>query len=698
MGRRLLLGALEFLGLANLVLAHPVLQILETYPELLIARHFRFLETFSVAALLCLLIPATIYLIVLIPHFCGLVRLARTLHAVLICILLFLLGLLVMKQLGLNYAGDWQVLLCAIIFAATGAFLYLRWKRAASFLQMLAPAALIVPVLFLINPSIQRLYSSAKIEPFPKIRSRASVVFVIFDEFSGMSLRGANGEIDKVRFPNFAALLKNFTWYRNASTVADETVNAVPAILTGRFPQKGKKPHLVDYPENLFTLAAPSYNLKVFESATDLCPHLSYAGVDRFEFAGVLADLLAIYLQLIAPSGFASALPTVGGAWGHFWGTPIESKLGTQQIFRQFLDSIGNDSSPTLLFLHIQSPHMPWYLLPSGRRYDFERLGYFGNPVVTAKYDWTDDYWPVVSSLQRYLLQIGYIDRFAGELVKQLSDTGKFDSSLIILTADHGVSIWPGDNARALKQTNSGDILNVPLFIKLPNQRVGSIDDRNVESVDILPTIAEVLGVRLNWRTDGMSLLNPTISGRKVKKALNFMNGTGEMMTFPPTMGPSRILKLESDLDFLGEPMERMFDAGPVQGLVGQTLDQLSPQVTDDYRIQVNSPELYRSVRLASGFNPILVSGRVYSHTKGPLIIAIAINGTVHASTQTFSETLSIGKGFGVLSNPDAARYPQVQCFVAMVPEDSIRDGHNEVRVVLVDSENGKTYLPSQND
>ena len=39
--------------------------------------------------------------------------------------------------------------------------------------------------------------------------------------------------------------------------------------------------------------------------------------------------------------------------------------------------------------------------------------------------------------------------------------------------------------------------MSVPLFIKLPGQTEGRIDDRNVESVDILPTIADVLGISI---------------------------------------------------------------------------------------------------------------------------------------------------------------------------------------------------------
>ena len=47
----------------------------------------------------------------------------------------------------------------------------------------------------------------------------------------------------------------------------------------------------------------------------------------------------------------------------------------------------------------------------------------------------------------------------------------------------------------------------MPLFIKLPGQRRGRIISRPVRTIDLLPTIADVLGIRIPWHVDGRSLL-----------------------------------------------------------------------------------------------------------------------------------------------------------------------------------------------
>ena len=87
---------------------------------------------------------------------------------------------------------------------------------------------------------------------------RSPLVVVLFDELATSSLMDGEGRIDGRRFPAFAELAREATWYRNATTVADHTDDAVPAILTGRRPDPTLDPLASDYPENLFTLFAGS--------------------------------------------------------------------------------------------------------------------------------------------------------------------------------------------------------------------------------------------------------------------------------------------------------------------------------------------------------------------------------------------------------------------------------------------------------
>jgi hypothetical protein len=57
----------------------------------------------------------------------------------------------------------------------------------------------------------------------------------------------------------------------------------------------------------------------------------------------------------------------------------------------------------------------------------------------------------------------------------------------------------------------------VPLFVKQPNQSLGTIDDRPAETIDIVPTIADVLSFDLPWPVDGKSLFGPIDSGADMR-------------------------------------------------------------------------------------------------------------------------------------------------------------------------------------
>jgi hypothetical protein len=61
---------------------------------------------------------------------------------------------------------------------------------------------------------------------------------------------------------------------------------------------------------------------------------------------------------------------------------------------------------------------------------------------------------------------------------------------------------------------NIDEIASTPLFIKLPGQREGTVDSSFVRAIDILPTIARALHIRLPWRHDGRSVFSASTRRR----------------------------------------------------------------------------------------------------------------------------------------------------------------------------------------
>src|SRR5687767_6875714 len=66
---------------------------------------------------------------------------------------------------------------------------------------------------------------------------KVPVVVVFFDEFPIATLMNGSKQIDSDLFPNFARIQKDSTWFRNATTPATFTSEALPALLTGLYPR-----------------------------------------------------------------------------------------------------------------------------------------------------------------------------------------------------------------------------------------------------------------------------------------------------------------------------------------------------------------------------------------------------------------------------------------------------------------------------
>jgi hypothetical protein len=81
------------------------------------------------------------------------------------------------------------------------------------------------------------------------------------------------------------------------------------------------------------------------------------------------------------------------------------------------------------------------------------------------------------------------------------------------------------------------ELFFVPLFVKAPGQRDGRIDDQPAQSIDILPTVLELIGAQ-KVETDGRSLLSPPTHP---SERLFFAFGTTGLIAIPQT-GPTALV------------------------------------------------------------------------------------------------------------------------------------------------------------
>src|SRR5215216_2676815 len=117
------------------------------------------------------------------------------------------------------------------------------------------------------QPAASREASAARV---PR---RPDVILLVFDEFPSDSLLGPDGRIDAGRFPNFARLAADGTWFRDAYASYDSTTKAVPLVVDGIRPKPGTSPTPAYRPRSIFDMfGRRDYRVVASEEATALCP------------------------------------------------------------------------------------------------------------------------------------------------------------------------------------------------------------------------------------------------------------------------------------------------------------------------------------------------------------------------------------------------------------------------------------------
>ncbi|MGB2570019.1 sulfatase-like hydrolase/transferase [Micromonospora citrea] len=601
---------LEVTALVGLAVTQPLLDVLGRSPDFFLFHRADPGDVLALVALVTVLPTVAFGAFGLATRLAG-VRVRGLAHTVVVGLLLAALAV----QAGRHATGlrGVPLLLVAGVLGAAGAVAHRRWHAPGRVLRVAALGPPIFVALFLFA-------SPASAVVLPRAHGGAAgvagpgehppVVMIVLDELPLVSLLGPDGRIDATRYPHFAELAAGSTWYRNATGVSGWTPYALPAMLTGRYPAQPLAPHYSQYPDNLFTALGGLYDVRAEESITRLCPPSRCEqpsspqqglGVLVRESGRLLRQLVAPVDSRIDPQ--ESYRERTAAEAGLDDGEPVPDdpkfrwdKLNDNQParFAGFLAGLRPSERPTLHFLHLLMPHAPWAYLPSGARYTAPE------DLPNAGAGWAE------LARSRHLAQLRYTDRLVGETLRTLRATGLYDRALLVLTADHGVSFqrdWQGRGLDAINHA-AGEVAWVPTFVKTPQQRAGRVDDRNWEHVDLLPTIADEVHVRIPWQVDGRSARQaPRPRPEKV-----FYDRPGQPLTLRGGV-PAR-------------PPDP-----PAHPLVGTTVGD----APTEGRARVANLDAFRAVDPAAGELPALVWGTVPDEVPDGTPLAVAVNGTVAA-------------------------------------------------------------------
>ena len=261
---------------------------------------------------------------------------------------------------------------------------------------------------------------------------------------------------------------------------------------------------------------------------------------------------------------------------------------------------------------------------------------------------WPKDDWAVAQAQQRQLLQLGFVDVVIGRVIARLKAAGMYDRSLMIVLSDHGVAFRSGSPRRDFTDETAAQIMRIPLILKLPVDSPAIVDgtftlgklkvnDRNVETIDLVPTIADILGVAVPWKTDGTSVVGVGAK-EPATKSIFYDMARQETRLRPARPGPSgrRFKSSWTRLD--GSPIRIGFRRPPrFASLIGLQTSRL--QIADGgCAVAVDYLSDFSQMDRDGAVVPFEFAGQFEGElpADGLSFLAVSINGTVRAVTRSW--------------------------------------------------------------
>ncbi|MFA9431151.1 sulfatase-like hydrolase/transferase [Egicoccus sp. AB-alg2] len=678
-----LVRALRIFGLCGLAVAQPLLDVLGGGVAFFVTHDASRLQVLLVAVAV-LLGPAALLVLVVEALRAWSVAVGERAMAVVVGLLLGVTIASAVDRAAALPLPAYAALL--LVIGAAGATAYARLEPVRSFTTFLAPAPLLFAVVFLFFSPVRALVVGDDPESLAAAEARATdVVMVIFDELPLGALLDESGAIDEARFPGFARLAATSTWYPNATTVAPETTAAVPALLTGRLPEVGAEaaasPVAAAHPRSLFTMLGGSHDLRVHEWVTRLCPAElcdERAQTVAEEQPSLSRDVAVVAGHQVLPQRLADrVLPSISGQWAGFgMDSPATDGTGTgdptdqdgpdgdgeaearpeRHRFGAALQALEAEASPQLWFAHERLPHRPSTLLPDGTRYP-----------RAFPFDWWSHHRPDASIVyrQQFQLQVKYVDRLLEQLLDRL-EREDLEDALLVVVSDHGLSFRPHGHPRAYSSpqpSELADVLPVPLFVRYPSQEDGEVDPRDASVIDVVPTVADVVGVQLptDWEFDGRSLRAEDAGERR-----QFWQPLGELSDDLAVADPLQLARENAELFGPGGGPHDLYAMGPHGDLVGEALQRGDP--VEEAVVEPLHHDAYDDVDPESGRLPAFYEAEVSGLESGQWV-AVAVDDVV------------AGVGLVIEPSEGPARIK------AMLDPSLFLAGSNDVEAFLVDED-----------
>ncbi len=283
-----------------------------------------------------------------------------------------------------------------------------------------------------------------------------------------------------VATPNIDSVAREGTRFTNARCYYPSTWDGWFAVGSGRFLRIAEM-----HAGNSFGDRYSRYN--------NLYKVLRLAGIHRWCHADT-----APFFDLFVPEKLRGQEAT---AWksGEDYSSQLSSEEEDRGLWRgdkraerivEFLDNL-KPGERFFFCEHMSDTHFPW------ERTSDERAAELGFPRGLAIYE-ADARLPFGGTHEKYkcyLQTITRMDAQIGVILRKLKEKNLYDDTLIVIVSDHGCQWFEHEHMYYVSHLYEQS-LHVPMILKVPGLLGNRVSDEPVLQIDILPTIAELAGIR----------------------------------------------------------------------------------------------------------------------------------------------------------------------------------------------------------
>ncbi|MBL7197687.1 MAG: sulfatase [Candidatus Omnitrophica bacterium] len=360
------------------------------------------------------------------------------------------------------------------------------------------------------------LYYFPKATSNPKLEGYPNIIIITLDTTRADHLSFQGYELNTT--PNLDRFAEESIVFENAASQSPWTLPAHASIFTGKYPSKHNATlanQMLDYKEETLAeiLRERGYNTVGFGASlytkgkygisqgfTTYRDRLDFFAFrqtfKKFDIKVVIAFFFPIIEELVGIDGEKT------------------SEEQNELVFK-WIDK--NKDSPFFMFIHYFDPHSPYNLGSQFKsRFTNEIRDYkevvklTGNPSLYLYHLPIERYVNASPDLVKYMIalydtEIFYLDHNLGKLFNKIDDLGIKNNTIIIITADHGEEFY--DHGGFGHSRLYEELIHVPLIIYFPREFKAKRIEKRVETINIFPTILDILQIEVPENIDGVSLL-----------------------------------------------------------------------------------------------------------------------------------------------------------------------------------------------